>query len=149
MHNQSYHKSNAIVFIDFRPSQNSRVFARKLLASSHHVLRQQWGEKFLDELSDDASIIHAQLKVSDTRQSHRVKNGRVVSKQYGYYRAKTSYIYIQNLTARRGQTLAPKTFLDTLLHEWMHHYDTQKLAIRSLHTKGFYLRLASVKSLLN
>lgn len=145
---RSYTKSNSTIAVDFVPSQEAKACAGKLLASSHHEIRQAWGEALVHELSGNCGIDLPKLKVSDTRQQHSVKNGRLVLKRYGYYQSKTSYIYIQNLTARRGQTLAPKTFLDTLLHEWMHHYDSQKLAIRSLHTKGFYLRLASLKSLL-
>ena len=34
-----------------------------------------------------------------------------------------------------------RDFLNTLLHEWLHHYDTRKLKLNSIHSKGFYLRL--------
>jgi len=145
----SYIKSNATTAVDFIPSEHTKIWTHKLLTSSGHETRQEWGQALVHELSINCGIDLPNLKVSDTRQRHSVKNGRLVFKQYGYYRSKSAYIYIQNLTARRGQTLAPKTFLDTLLHEWMHHYDSRKLAIRSLHTKGFYLRLTSLKSLLN
>ncbi|HHT9137507.1 MAG TPA: hypothetical protein ACFYEK_09730 [Candidatus Wunengus sp. YC60] len=39
----------------------------------------------------------------------------------------------------------PKTFLDTLVHEFMHHYDYEVLKFpTSLRTAGFYYRLGDV-----
>jgi len=38
--------------------------------------------------------------------------------------------------------LAPKVFLETLLHEWVHHYDFTGLQLdRSPHTSGFFNRI--------
>ena len=38
-----------------------------------------------------------------------------------------------------------KSFADTLLHEFTHHYDTRYLKIESRHTAGFYKRISSLK----
>jgi len=103
------------------------------------------GQELLDELSVSAGIEAVTLKVSATRQYHKKRGGRLVFKQYGYYRFKSCYLYIQNQTPIRGQDMAPKTFLDTLMHEWMHHYDYYGLKIDSIHTRGFYLRLKDLK----
>lgn len=107
--------------------------------------RQLLGEALLDELSDAVQIDIIKLKITDTNQYHRKMNGRMVMKKYGVYHPKTKLISIANKTAVRGQILAPKTFLDTLLHEWLHHYDTYKLKLHSIHSKGFYLRLNDLK----
>jgi hypothetical protein len=49
------------------------------------------------------------------------------------------------LTAKRGQIVAFKTFLRTLLHEICHHLDYTLLRLRdSLHTQGFYQRESSL-----
>jgi hypothetical protein len=82
------------------------------------------GEALLDELSDAAGIDVIELDIADQNQHHRRKDGRIVMKRYGSYRPSTKVINISNRTAARGQILAPKSFLDTLLHEWLHHYDT-------------------------
>lgn len=110
------------------------------------VKRQKFSSELLDELGDLAQIDIVNLKVSGTNQSHKKSKGRVVSKQYGYYRPKSSYIYIHNRTAVRGQILASKTFVDTLLHEWLHHYDFKKLRLNSIHSAGFYARLKDLKT---
>jgi len=49
------------------------------------------------------------------------------------------------LTAKRGQVVAFRTFLRTLLHELCHHLDYTFLHLRdSLHTQGFYQRESSL-----
>ena len=49
------------------------------------------------------------------------------------------------LTAKRGQVVAYRTFLRTLLHELCHHLDYTLLRLRdSLHTQGFYQRESSL-----
>ncbi len=48
-------------------------------------------------------------------------------------------------TARRGQVVAARTFLRTLLHELCHHLDFALLGLRqSFHTRGFYQRESSL-----
>lgn len=48
-------------------------------------------------------------------------------------------------TARRGQVVAPRTFLRTLLHEVLHHLDLTVLDLgASLHTEGFFRRESSL-----
>ena len=48
-------------------------------------------------------------------------------------------------TAKRGQVVAYRTFLRTLLHELCHHLDYTYLHLRdSLHTQGFYQRESSL-----
>ena len=141
---RNYQKSNRLTTVDFDASIRAQKLTREILASSTASERQKLGEALLDELSDLAKIEIITLKISDTRQYHKKINGRVTTKRYGYYRPGSNYIYIQNLTAVRGQILAAKTFLDTLLHEWLHHYDTHKLRLNSIHSRGFYERLSDL-----
>jgi hypothetical protein len=54
-------------------------------------------------------------------------------------------ITVWMLTAKRGNVVAFKTFLRTLLHELCHHLDYYLLRLRdSLHTQGFYQRESSL-----
>lgn len=141
----NYEKSNAISTIDFPISKTATKLTAELLVSKATEKRQRLGDQLLDELADMAHVDIVKLKISDAKQWHKKYKGRTVMKQYGYYKPDTKYIYIHNRTAVRGQILAAKTFLDTLLHEWMHHYDHQKLNLNSIHTKGFYDRLRNLK----
>ena len=145
----NYQKSNAVESIDFRVSKRAQKMTRRLLRANGTLLRQRLGDELLDELADLAQIDIVKLKISDAKQYHKKSGGRTVFKQYGYYRPQSKYIYITNRTAVRGQILAPKTFLNTLLHEWMHHYDSCKLGLDSIHTRGFYMRLSSLQDALH
>jgi hypothetical protein len=54
-------------------------------------------------------------------------------------------ITVWMLTRKRGQVVAYRTFLRTLLHELCHHFDYTLLHLRdSLHTQGFYQRESSL-----
>jgi len=141
----NYERSNSIIKVPLAISGEALAHTQKLLKSSTAEERQELGEKLLDELSDTAQIGIIELKIADQNQHHRKVNNRVVMKRYGLYKTASASILIQNKTAVRGQTLAAKTFLDTLLHEWLHHYDIHKLKLNSIHSKGFYLRLNDLK----
>lgn len=144
----NYLKSNSITDIDFTLSEKAKTVVNLLLETQNHNKRQILGEKLVKTLSNDAEISQVKLKISETKQYSKRKNGKIVFKLYGYYKPKTKYIYIQNLTSIRGNPVAAKTFLNTLLHEWLHHYDTERLELHSIHTKGFYLRFSSLKNAL-
>ncbi|PIR74567.1 MAG: hypothetical protein COU35_01665 [Candidatus Magasanikbacteria bacterium CG10_big_fil_rev_8_21_14_0_10_47_10] len=141
----NYNKSNRIQKIKFRISDRAQMLTTRLLCSNETNLRQALSTDLLDELCDFAEIGICNAKISDAKQYHKKRNGRVSFKQYGYYKPGSKYIYINNRTAVRGSLLAPKTFVDTLLHEWMHHYDFEKLGLNSIHTAGFYARLKDIK----
>lgn len=141
----NYQKSNRITKAKITVSSGTVILVNQLLKSADHKSRQKLGEQLLDELCDGAKIDIVKLEIANTKQYHRKSAGRVALKRYGYYRPASKNIHIHNLTAVRGQILAPKTFLDTLLHEWMHHYDTYKLRLRSIHSKGFYQRVNDLK----
>ena len=54
-------------------------------------------------------------------------------------------ISVWMFTAKRGQVVAYKTFLRTLLHEMVHHLDYQLLDLDdSFHTDGFFQRESSL-----
>ena len=143
----NYQKSNAVETVDFQPSPKSKLLAEHLLLAQSDVeYRQYRAQLLVDKLSLYSSIQPVKVKISNTRQYHKKAANRVVFKRYGYYNPHTSYIYIQNFTAVRGQPLASKSFVDTLLHEWLHHYDSRKLKLNSIHSAGFYNRLRDLKS---
>src|ERR1700688_5053463 len=106
------------------------------------------GQAWLDVLDAAAGLPPCKLTVADRPQRHRTRGGRLELKTYGYYRIaweatpRRGTIRIYNLTAIRQQVLAPKVFLETLLHEWVHHYDFTGLQLdRSPHTSGFFNRI--------
>lgn len=123
--------------------------AKEIIASSHCERRQRLSEQLLDELCDGSRIDIVELKIDSDNQYHRRAGGRTIMRRLGLYKINKRLIAISNLTAVRGQIVAGKTFIDTLLHEWLHHYDTLKLGLNSIHSKGFYLRLNDLKAKLD
>lgn len=142
----NYFRSNAADSVKIKPSDLAISICEKILASSEAAERQELSEALLDELCDAAGIDVAEIIIDDQNQIHRRRGSRIVMKKYGCYRPATRTINISNRTAARGQILAPKSFMDTLLHEWVHHYDSHKLKINSIHSAGFYGRLNDLKA---
>ena len=84
------------------------------------------------------------MRFLDAPQKHGLKDGRLTYKEYAYYEP-DGKITIYNQTAVRRQYLASKAYLDTLVHEFLHHLDYELLKLRyTFHTKGFYSRLGDL-----
>jgi hypothetical protein len=84
------------------------------------------------------------VRFRDEPQKHRRRGGRLTYKEYAHYDPGGS-ITIYNKTAVREKYLAPKAYLDTLVHEFLHHLDYELLKLQhTFHTRGFYSRLADL-----
>ena len=145
MSQRNYLKSNRIKSVKLSSDFNMQLLCGKIIENLNTEKRQKLSSYLDKKLCYATNIPQLKVKISDTKQYHKKYQNRTVYKQYRYYKEETNYLYIQNLTAVQGKPLAGKTFLDTLLHEWLHHYDTYKLKLDSIHTKGFYERLKDLK----
>ncbi|MFA6228422.1 MAG: hypothetical protein WC668_04560 [Patescibacteria group bacterium] len=141
----NYLRSNRITQVKLPISAVAQELSAALLIAADCNKRQELGELLLDELCDLAQITIVSLTVNDSNQQHRRRNGRIIMKRFGLYKVREKIIRIENRTAARGQIISPKSFLDTLLHEWLHHYDFQKLKLNSIHSRGFYNRFNDLK----
>jgi len=64
---------------------------------------------------------------------------------HGTYCPQTRTIKIYNTTAKTLKPISIGAFIDTLLHEFMHHYDHTYLKLNtSPHTAGFYKRISDL-----
>ncbi len=114
--------------------------------------RRRLAQLLIDTLDDLGGLPPCAVVVADRPQVHAHDGRRLQSKTYGYYRCRfkdgaitDARIRIYHRTAVRQQVIAPKVFLNTLLHEWVHHFDFAGLRLaRSPHTAGFYLRLRAL-----
>lgn len=152
MPTSTYERSKGVETIAWRELPLGNGIALSLLDEPSASGRQARGQALLDTLNQAAQLPACRLTVAARPQKHRTRGGRLELKTYGYYRvaweegeARRGAIRIYNLTAIRQQVLAPKVFLETLLHEWVHHYDFTGLGLdRSPHTSGFFARIRSV-----
>lgn len=150
----AYLRSQRATAAPLRPSPVARGLALAVLeAGDDASARQRLGQLLVDELSRSSRLPECRLVVADRPQVHRHDGRRLQSKTYGYYRYQAdaqgglawARIRIYHRTAVQARVISPKVFLNTLLHEWVHHWDFHGLRLpRSYHTSGFFKRLRAL-----
>ncbi len=140
-------RSNKLPALEYQPAAQERELTGRLIASTSADEREALGQKLLDNICRALKISGTRLRVSDERQPHKLRGGKLAYKLYGVYYCENAVIEIANLTSIREQVVAGKTFLDTLIHELMHHIDRKFLRIPSTpHSPGFYARIEDLKA---
>lgn len=141
-----YDRSNATSFISLRPTSRLRVAVGSLpdiLLNAEPCRVEQHAQVIVDEIATALGVPRVRMVVSGTRPS----NAR--GELHGLYTPANgrgpATIKVWMITAKRGQVVAYKTFLRTLLHEVCHHLDYALLRLSdSFHTDGFYQRESSL-----
>lgn len=138
-----YEKSNAVEKVKLNKFSNE-LYLNLLKDGS----RQKNAQKLCDYLTECFGIPNVNVVVTNTAQPHSTNyRGTLKSKLYGTYQHATRTITIYNTTAVQKKTVSIKTFADTLLHEFIHHYDFEVLKLGgSYHTAGFYKRISDLKN---
>ena len=100
-------------------------------------------QAFIDLLGDLFYVGTKRLSLGNRCRPHsRDAQGRIRGELHGTCSSKgTIRIYLR--TAAREQPTAFKTYFNTLVHEWVHHYDFVSFN-DSIHCGGFYQRLNSI-----
>ena len=154
----TYLRSQAAIGLPVRPTAVSRGLALRIVgAPDDHHERARLAQLLLDELNDAAGLGPCRVTVVDRAQAHQHDGRRLQSKTYGYYQCEFkdgevsgARIRVYHRTAVRQQVISPKVFLNTVLHEWVHHFDFAGLGLeRSPHTAGFYARLRALAEALD
>ncbi|MBV8528173.1 MAG: hypothetical protein JOZ75_07645 [Candidatus Dormibacteraeota bacterium] len=149
----AYLRSQAAAGLPVLPSPVARGLAMRIAGSGDDPAeRKRLAQMLVNELDDLAGLEPCQITVADRPQVHEHDGRRLQSKTYGYYQCTTregrvtgARIRIYHRTAVRQQVISPKVFLNTVLHEWVHHFDFSGLRLpRSPHTSGFYARLRAL-----
>src|SRR5207237_9670651 len=154
----SYTLSQLTTRCPVRPSAVARGLAMRLVeAPDDHRQRARLAQLLVDELDALGGLADCSVVVADRAQVHEHDGRRLQSKTYGYYRCRFSRgsvtdarIRVYHRTAVRQQVISSKVFLNTVLHEWMHHFDFAGLKLeRSPHTAGFFPRLRDLADTLD
>jgi hypothetical protein len=154
----AYLRSQSVTGLPVQPSPVARGLATRVIgAPDDHRERRRISQLLVDELSATAGLPPCQIVVADRAQVHQHDGQRLQSRTYGYYRCAfkngqvaDARIRIYHRTAVRQQVISPKVFLNTVLHEWMHHFDFAGLGLeRSPHTAGFFARLRALAEALD
>jgi len=141
-----YDRSNAVASIGLRATPVLRAAVAALvgaLQSADRARVEQVAQVIADEITRALTVPRVKVIVSLTRPS----NAR--GELHGLYTPSRATAYatikVWMVTAKRGQVVAFKTFLRTLLHEICHHLDYALLRLPdSMHTDGFYKRESSL-----
>lgn len=149
----AYLRSQRATGAPTNPDAVARGLALALLsAEDQAATRCSLAQSLVDHLDALAGLPPCTVVVADRPQVHQHNGRRLQSKTYGYYRCwfhdgtvSRARIRIYHRTAVRQQVISAKVFLNTVLHEWVHHYDYAGLRLaRSPHTAGFFARLRTL-----
>jgi len=140
-----YDRSNSISSIPLKASPRLLELVAALpatLQTGDPRLVQSTAQAITDQICASLRVPVARVFVEGTRPSN--PRGELHGLYTPHTRG-TPCIKVWMITAKRGQVVAFKTFLRTLLHEICHHLDYTLLRLGdSLHTDGFYKRESSL-----
>ena len=143
---EAYALSNAKTGVDFKitPSMRRKVGDLAIwLAEGDKSRVKETTQLVLDLLCAAAEIPPATLELKETAEA-RFRGDKLVMKLYGTCE-QDGTITVAFKTAVRRKVFAFKTYLNTVIHEYVHWYDARKLNLgASFHTKGFYQRVRGV-----
>lgn len=144
---QTYLKSNKEVAVCYNSFVKDYYLKLKKVGDDLEK-REQIAQELCDYLSKKFKIPKVRVCVMAINQPNTVsRDNRLTSKTFGTYTLGVKLITIYGLTAKQKKIVSTDVFFDTLIHEYMHHYDRFKLGLTdSYHTKGFYLRLSDLIS---
>jgi hypothetical protein len=136
-----YDISNDI--INIKHKRFSKKYIKALSSCETLSERVKHSQLLLNYLCDIFNIIDIKVVVSNSPQPKKGKGTLC-----GYYDG--SKIKIYNLTPKKHNVVSVNSYIDTLLHEFMHHYDKHKIhLVNSYHTLGFYKRIDDLKKKLS
>jgi hypothetical protein len=143
---RKYDRSNAITSIPLRVSDRLARAAGLLelrLTEGDHARTSRLAQIVCDEVCLALRVSAVEVVVKGVRPIKRQ------TEYHGLYvsdsRTERDTIHVWMFTAKRGQVVAFKTFLRTLLHEVGHHLDYTLLKLGdSFHTDGFFKRESSL-----
>lgn len=141
-----YDRSNAVSFIPLRvtpPLIEAVRLLQEALQAGNRSRTESISQSICDELCAILRVPPLRVSVDEVRPSdHRGElHGLYVPATGGRH----DRVRLWMMTAKRGQVVAFRTFLRTLIHEVCHHLDYTLLRLHaSFHTDGFFKRESSL-----
>ncbi|MBI3303398.1 MAG: hypothetical protein HYZ72_15145 [Deltaproteobacteria bacterium] len=142
-----YDRSTAITSIQLMPTPQLLEATTALvdaLAADDHLRVEMLSQIIVNHICWRLDVRTVRVQVQGVRPSNRRGELHGLYTQYGGG-SRSDSIQVWMRTAKRGQIVAFRTFLRTLLHEVCHHLDYTYLHLReSYHTEGFFQRESSL-----
>ncbi|HKA56680.1 MAG TPA: hypothetical protein VKJ47_23795 [Candidatus Binatia bacterium] len=140
-----YDRSAAIPTIQLTPPPQlleATVVLGEALAREDRARVESLSQTIVNHICRQLGVRTVRVQVEGVRPSNR--RGELHG-LYTQYSGGSTSIQVWMRTAKRGQVVAFRTFLRTLLHEVCHHLDYTYLHLReSYHTEGFFQRESSL-----
>lgn len=140
-----YDRSVSITAIQLIPTPQllqATATLENALTSDDRVRVEALAQTIVNHICWRLGVRTVQVRVQGVRPSNRRGELHGLYTQYG---DNSDAIQVWMRTAKRGQTVAFRTFLRTLLHEVCHHLDYTYLHLHeSYHTEGFFQRESSL-----
>lgn len=141
-----YRESDAVTSIPLTGATSLRPMVdplARVLAAGGLFATQVAAARLLAGLTADLGVSPVRVRVLATRPA------RSWGELHGLYsrsrKGQLAQVTLWMRTARRQKVVAFRTFLRTLLHEFTHHLDYDRLGLGdSFHTEGFYKRESSL-----
>ena len=135
----TYELSNKIESVNY--NRFNKTYYNNLHKSKTIKERLYSSNELINYLCGKYKIVAPQIKIIDNNQPHNNRGHKC-----GDYNVNRYVIRIWNKTAILGKEVSIKQFINTLLHEFIHHYDYKVLKLNdSIHSKGFYMRLSDLE----
>jgi hypothetical protein len=142
-----YDRSASIPSIQLSPTPQLQESAKALetaLAADDHPQVEALAQTIVNQICWRLNVRTVRVQVLGVRPSNRRGELHGLYTQYNGG-SRNDCIQVWMRTAKRGQVVAFRTFLRTLLHEVCHHLDYTHLHLReSYHTEGFFQRESSL-----
>jgi hypothetical protein len=142
-----YDRSASIASIQFVPPSPLLEATQALqhaLTADDHPRVEALAQTIVNHICWQLSVRTVWVQVQGVRPSNRRGELHGLYTHYGSAN-RTNSIQVWMRTAKRGQVVAFRTFLRTLLHEVCHHLDYAYFHLReSYHTEGFFQRESSL-----
>jgi hypothetical protein len=136
-----YDRSASIPAIQLTPSSQlleATAVLGEALAREERARVESLSQTIVNHICWQLDVRTVRVQVEGVRPSNR--RGELHG-LYTQYSGGSNSIQVWMRTAKRGQVVAFRTFLRTLLHEVCHHLDYTHLHLReSYHTEGFFQR---------
>jgi hypothetical protein len=143
---KDYDKSNVVSSIPVRVSPRLAAavpLLEETLRAGDRGRTERIAQVLCDELCAALGVAPVKVAVAGNRPSNR--RGELHGLYVPGSGGRRSRIEVWMVTAKRGQVVAFKTFVRTLLHEICHHLDYHLLRLgESFHTDGFFKRESSL-----
>lgn len=144
---RTYDRSAAIAVVPFTPTPQLFDVTHALaeaLPTEDLPRVQSLSQTIVNHICTHLSVRTVRVQVHGVRPSNQQGELHGLYTQYAGGSSQDS-IQVWMRTAKRGQVVAFRTFLRTLLHEVCHHLDCTYFQLReSYHTEGFFQRESSL-----